>query len=99
MSAFEPKRTFADQFCCVAQLDRHATISGARPERATRLGHTERYRPIPRSSAGRFLGISDSAQNTMSENTAIRPFQVSFPEAELSELRRRVKILRKHDGS
>ena len=35
----------------------------------------------------------------MSDNTAIRPFQVSFPEAELSELRRRVKILRKHDGS
>ncbi|MGD0198987.1 MAG: epoxide hydrolase family protein [Solirubrobacteraceae bacterium] len=31
---------------------------------------------------------------TDSENTTIRPFEVSFPEAELSELRRRVKATR-----
>ena len=30
----------------------------------------------------------------MPDNTAIRPFQVSFPEADVSELRRRIKMTR-----
>jgi quercetin dioxygenase-like cupin family protein len=48
MSANDPKRTFAYQFCCGAQ---YALISGTRLELATRPGRRERYRPIPRSSA------------------------------------------------
>jgi pimeloyl-ACP methyl ester carboxylesterase len=33
-------------------------------------------------------------ESTMTDNTAIRPFQVSFPEAELTDLRRRVNATR-----
>ena len=36
----------------------------------------------------------DAGQQTSSDPTAIRPFQVSFPEGELSELRRRVLATR-----
>src|SRR5277367_6283982 len=36
----------------------------------------------------------DVGQQTSSDPTAIRPFQVSFPEADLAELRRRIMATR-----
>jgi hypothetical protein len=38
--------------------------------------------------------MTEGAQQAGSENTAIREFQVSFPEAELTELRRRINATR-----
>ena len=38
--------------------------------------------------------MTEVAQQTGSDNTAIRPFQVNFPDAELTELRRRVNATR-----
>jgi pimeloyl-ACP methyl ester carboxylesterase len=38
--------------------------------------------------------MTEGAQQTSSDETAIRPFRVSFPEAELTELRRRVDATR-----
>src|SRR6185295_18495805 len=38
--------------------------------------------------------MATAAQPTGSDGTAIRPFQVNFPEAELAELRRRVNATR-----
>src|SRR5689334_4735496 len=38
--------------------------------------------------------MADAAQQTGSDATAIRPFQVSVPEAELTELRRRIAATR-----
>ena len=38
--------------------------------------------------------MTEVAQPTGSDNTAIRPFQVNFPDAELTELRRRVNATR-----
>ena len=35
--------------------------------------------------------MDDVAQQTGSDTTAIRPFHVNVPEAELTELRRRIK--------
>lgn len=36
----------------------------------------------------------DAGQQASSDPTAVRPFQVSFPETELSELRRRILATR-----
>ena len=38
--------------------------------------------------------MTEVAQQTGSDNTAIRPFQVNFPDAELTELRRRINATR-----
>ena len=38
--------------------------------------------------------MTEGAQETSSDRTAIRSFQVGFPEAELAELRRRVNATR-----
>ena len=38
--------------------------------------------------------MTEVAQQTGGDNTAIRPFQVNFPDAELAELRRRVNATR-----
>jgi hypothetical protein len=38
--------------------------------------------------------MTEGAQQAGSDNTAIREFQVSFPEAELTELRRRINATR-----
>src|SRR6201997_1849273 len=38
--------------------------------------------------------MTEGAQQASSDKTAIRPFQVSFPEGELTELRRRVNATR-----
>jgi hypothetical protein len=38
--------------------------------------------------------MTEGAQQTGSDKTAIRPFQVGFPEAELSDLRRRIAATR-----
>jgi pimeloyl-ACP methyl ester carboxylesterase len=38
--------------------------------------------------------MTDGAQQASSDKTAIRPFQIGFPEAELTELRRRVNATR-----
>ena len=46
------------------------------------------------------MAMTESAQQT-AHKTAIRPFQVGFPEAELTDLRRRVKrdqVARARDG-
>jgi len=40
------------------------------------------------------MSAIDVAQRTGSDQTAVRPFQVSFPEAELTELRRRINATR-----
>jgi pimeloyl-ACP methyl ester carboxylesterase len=40
------------------------------------------------------MSASEVAEQTGSDNSAIRPFQVGFPEAELAELRRRVNATR-----
>jgi Epoxide hydrolase N terminus len=40
------------------------------------------------------MSNSEGAAETGSDNTAVRPFQVGFPEAELTELRRRVNATR-----
>ncbi len=40
------------------------------------------------------MSASEVAEQTGSGNTAVRAFQVSFPEAELTELRRRVNAAR-----
>ena len=36
------------------------------------------------------MSATDGAEQTGSDNTAIRPFQFGFPEAELTELGRRI---------
>ena len=38
--------------------------------------------------------MTDGAQQTGSDKTAIRPFHVNVPEAELTELRRRINAAR-----
>jgi epoxide hydrolase-like protein len=38
--------------------------------------------------------MTDGAQQASGDTTAIRPFKVGFPEAELAELRRRVNATR-----
>jgi Epoxide hydrolase N terminus. len=38
--------------------------------------------------------MTEGAQQASSDKTAIRPFHVGFPEAELTELRRRVNATR-----
>ena len=38
--------------------------------------------------------MTDGTQQTGSDNTTVRPFQVGFPEAELTELRRRINATR-----
>ena len=40
------------------------------------------------------MSATEVAAQTGSDNTAVRPFQVGFPEAELTELRRRVNATR-----
>ena len=40
------------------------------------------------------MSATRAAQQAGNENTAVRPFQVGFPEAELTELRRRVNATR-----
>jgi len=40
------------------------------------------------------MSASEGAEQTGSDNTAVRPFQVGFPEAALTELRRRVSATR-----
>ena len=40
------------------------------------------------------MSASEVAEHTVSANTAVRVFQVGFPEAELTELRRRVNAAR-----
>jgi hypothetical protein len=40
------------------------------------------------------MSATRAAQQAGNENTAVRPFQVGFPEAELIELRRRVNAAR-----
>jgi pimeloyl-ACP methyl ester carboxylesterase len=40
------------------------------------------------------MSASEGAEQTGSDNTAVRPFQVGFPEAELAELRRRINATR-----
>jgi hypothetical protein len=40
------------------------------------------------------MSATEVADNTGSDNTAIRPFQVGFPDAELTELRRRINATR-----
>ncbi len=40
------------------------------------------------------MSATDAAERTGSGTTTIRPFQIGFPEAELSELRRRVNVTR-----
>jgi hypothetical protein len=47
--------------------------------------------PIP-ALAGTQSQSPTPAEGSMTDNTAIRPFHVSFPDAELTELRRRVKM-------
>src|SRR6476660_1067300 len=44
--------------------------------------------------AERSKAMTEVAQQTGSDKTAIRPFQVNFPDAELTELRRRVNATR-----
>jgi hypothetical protein len=36
------------------------------------------------------MSLTEVAKQTVDDSTAIRPFEVGFPDAELSELRRRV---------
>jgi hypothetical protein len=38
--------------------------------------------------------MNDMARHTNSDKTAVRPFLVSIPEAELAEMRRRIKATR-----
>src|SRR5436190_5915755 len=40
------------------------------------------------------MSATDVAQQTGSNQTAVRPFEVGFPEAELTELRRRISATR-----
>ena len=40
------------------------------------------------------MSVSEVVEQTVGDSTAIRPFQVAFPEAELSELRRRINATR-----
>ncbi len=40
------------------------------------------------------MSVTEAAEQTGGDNAALRPFQVSFPEAELTELRRRVNATR-----
>jgi pimeloyl-ACP methyl ester carboxylesterase len=40
------------------------------------------------------MSVGEGAEQTGSDDTAVRPFQVGFPEAELAELRRRVNATR-----
>ncbi len=40
------------------------------------------------------MSATDAGQQTASDNTDVRPFQVDFPEAELAELRRRINATR-----
>jgi pimeloyl-ACP methyl ester carboxylesterase len=40
------------------------------------------------------MAATDAAERTGSDNTPIRPFQVGFPDAELTELRRRINATR-----
>jgi hypothetical protein len=40
------------------------------------------------------MDMTDDVRQESSDKTAIRPFRVGFPEAELSELRRRVNATR-----
>ena len=47
--------------------------------------------PIPALAATQSVSPAPKEGN-MTDNTAIRPFHVSFPETELSELRQRVKL-------
>ena len=43
------------------------------------------------------MSATEVAQQTSSEKTAIRPFHVHFPEADLAELRRRINATRWHE--
>lgn len=49
--------------------------------------------PIPAQSAPRTKS-TPLKEGSMTDDTAIRPFHVSFPDTELSELRRRIKLTR-----
>lgn len=49
--------------------------------------------PVPGLSAARPKSHPHK-ENAMSDNAAIRPFQVNFPESELAELRRRITMTR-----
>jgi hypothetical protein len=40
------------------------------------------------------MSAAEAGEQTPSDDTAVRPFQVSFPEAELAELRRRINATR-----
>ena len=46
------------------------------------------------STGRRNVAMTEGTQQTGSDNTAVRAFQVGFPEAELTELRRRVSAAR-----
>ena len=40
------------------------------------------------------MSATDAGEQTASDNTPVRPFQVDFPESELAELRRRINATR-----
>src|SRR5918911_349827 len=46
--------------------------------------------PWPRCRQEEQMSAAEAGEQTPSDDTAVRPFQVSFPEAELAELRRRI---------
>jgi hypothetical protein len=48
-------------------------------------------KPVERN---REKSVTEVTQQTGSDNTAVRPFRVDVPEAELTEMRRRIKATR-----